>query len=84
MFWQDYVRVESVDEALDNLDCLRGDGRIIAGGTDLILQLRAGQKKTRCLMDISSVNSLRGITHKNEKIIIYIFETYPEKISPDE
>ena len=78
MFWQDYVRVESVDEALDKLRRLSGDGRIIAGGTDLILQLRAGQKKTRCLMDISSVNSLCGITHKNEKIIIGAATTHSQ------
>lgn len=81
MFWQDYVRVESVDEALDSLDGLHGAGRVIAGGTDLILQLRAGQKKTSCLIDISSVNSLCGITHKNGKVSIGAATTHSQIIN---
>ena len=67
MFWDDYIRVESVDEALYELHRSDGDGRIIAGGTDLILQLKAGKEKTKCLIDISSVSSLCGITQTNGK-----------------
>ena len=51
MAWQDYVRVTSVEEALQQLDTFDGEGRIIAGGTDLILQLRSGEKKARVIRD---------------------------------
>jgi CO/xanthine dehydrogenase FAD-binding subunit len=78
MFWDDYVRVESIDEALDYLDRLHGAGRVIAGGTDLVLQMQAGQKKASCLVDISSVSSLCGITHKNGKVCIGAATTHSQ------
>lgn len=78
MSWDDYLRVESVDEALDNLDRLRGAGRVLAGGTDLILQLQAGQKRASCLIDVSSVSSLCGITRKNGRISIGAATTHSQ------
>ena len=78
MFWDDYIKVESVGEAFDELHRLNGNGRIIAGGTDLILQLKAGEKKTSCLVDVSSVSSLCGITHKNGKISIGAATTHSQ------
>lgn len=78
VFWDDYIRVESAAEALDELHRLKGNGRVIAGGTDLILQLKTGGKKTRCLIDVSSVSSLRGITHKSGKICIGAATTHAQ------
>jgi len=78
MFWDDYVRVESVKEALDDLDRIHGAGRVIAGGTDLVLQLHAGQKKSSCLVDVSSVSSLCGIIHKSNKISIGAATTHSQ------
>ena len=78
MFWDDYIRVESVDEALYELHRLNGDGRIIAGGTDLIIQLKTGKEKTKCLIDISSVSSLCNITQTNGKVSIGASTTHSQ------
>ena len=78
MFWDDYIRVESVDEALYELHRLNGDGRIIAGGTDLIIQLKTGKEKTKCLIDISPVSSLCGITQTNGKVSIGAATTHSQ------
>jgi len=83
MAWQDYVRVTSVEEALQQLDTFDGEGRIIAGGTDLILQLRSGEKKARCLIDISCVESLCHIREKEGRILIGACATHSEiSLSP--
>ncbi len=56
----DYVRVS--DEA-DLVEALGQDGAaLLAGGTDLLVKMRAGVAAPRCLVDISRVASLRGIT----------------------
>jgi len=78
MSWDEYIRAKSVDEALDNLDRLHGAGRVLAGGTDLILQLQAGQKKAHCLLDVSSLSSLCGITHENGRISIGAATTHSQ------
>lgn len=83
MTWEDYVKVTSVDEALQALDSLGGEGRVIAGGTDLISQLRAGEKNAKCLIDISSVSTLRHITQNEEKILVGASTTHSEiNLSP--
>jgi len=55
MICENYVTVSSVEETLATLASLRGDGRLIAGGTDLVIQLQRGQRKVRTLVDISRI-----------------------------
>lgn len=54
-----YVRVESVT---DLLDASREEGAVlVAGGTDLVVKMRAGLVAPRVLVDISNVEALRGV-----------------------
>ena len=41
--WEQYYTVSSIDDALDILDSEREEAKIIAGGTDLILEIKNGQ-----------------------------------------
>ena len=62
MHWDSYKMARTVEEALDALEHYQGKARVIAGGTDLVLQLaerRSQQGLT--LLDISSIPSIRGI-----------------------
>ncbi len=59
--WDEYVIPKSVEEALQILQSREGEARIIAGGTDLVPELKDGAKNVRCLVDISEIESLRKI-----------------------
>jgi len=54
-----YERPQTLKEALALLR--GGDARVLAGGTDLIAQMREGRRSVRCLVDIKGVGELTGI-----------------------
>jgi len=57
----DYLFPHSVDEALDMLQRCAGAGRIIAGGTDLMLDIKQGRRAVDTFVDITRIPELRGI-----------------------
>ncbi len=60
--WQEYYTVNSVDDALQLLARYKERSRLIAGGTDIILELERGQRPTvEALIDISRVPGLDQI-----------------------
>jgi 4-hydroxybenzoyl-CoA reductase subunit beta len=62
-----YLLPESIDEACEIASAARKNGRIIAGGTDLLPALKYGLKKPRILIDISSLPGLNHITYSKQK-----------------
>ncbi|MFC1961311.1 FAD binding domain-containing protein [Chloroflexota bacterium] len=61
--WQDYYSVTTVDEALELLARYAGQARLVAGGTDIILELERGQRPAvDVLIDISRITELTRIT----------------------
>ncbi len=63
MRWGTYEIAKNVEEVLDYLEFSQGKARVIAGGTDLVLQLleKKESEYELALLDISSVQSIRGI-----------------------
>ena len=62
MHWETYRVVRSTDEALEYMGRFQGQARLVAGGTDLIVQLREKEEgKGLTLLDISSVPEMRKI-----------------------
>jgi len=60
--WQRYIQAVSVEEVLDALAEYGASARIVAGGTDLMLELERGARKdVKILIDISRVGGLRQI-----------------------
>ncbi len=59
--WEDYLFPTTVEQALAILRDHRGEARIIAGGTDLILELENGERATNYLVDITRIPGLDGI-----------------------
>jgi carbon-monoxide dehydrogenase medium subunit len=57
--WQTYYRPTSLAAALELLARFGTDARLIAGGTDLIVELRRGVRPAAVLVDISRVRGLR-------------------------
>jgi len=56
--WQTYYTPTSVDETLRLLAEHGSEARIIAGGTDLLIELRRGDRQARVLIDITRVGGL--------------------------
>jgi xanthine dehydrogenase iron-sulfur cluster and FAD-binding subunit A len=59
--WQTYLQPQTLDEALTLLAEHSGKGRIVAGGTDVMVELSRGVRPTDTLVDITAVPGLRQI-----------------------
>ena len=78
MICEDYITVSTVEEALATLASLRGEGRLIAGGTDLVIQLQRGERDIRCLVDITRIPGLDEITLENSYVVIGATTTFSQ------
>ncbi len=78
MNWLDYQRPKSVSEALTLLEQAEGKGRVIAGGTDLVLQLRQGRYQADLLVDITGIADLRQIEEQEGWVHIGAAVTHAE------
>ena len=65
-----YARPETLDEALLFLKHHGADTRPLAGGTDVMVDLRSGKLKTSYLLDISRLPELQGIALSEEGLSI--------------
>jgi len=60
----DYKKPESMEEAFGLLKEYGPDGRLIAGGTDVMIKLKEGRISPRCLI---SLRHLKGLDHITEQ-----------------
>ncbi len=60
-----YESPESIEGAVALLANGAGDARILAGGTDLLVQLRAGTIEPELVVDIKNIRETREITSEN-------------------
>jgi xanthine dehydrogenase iron-sulfur cluster and FAD-binding subunit A len=68
--WKTYFTPATVDEALDLLGKHSGSVRIIAGGTDLLLELEAGARPgVRALIDVTRIPGLDRIALGEDGLI---------------
>jgi CO/xanthine dehydrogenase FAD-binding subunit len=56
-----YLRPETLDEALDHLHRSGRRTKILAGGTDLVVDLRNGEATPEFILDVSRLPELQGI-----------------------
>jgi CO/xanthine dehydrogenase FAD-binding subunit len=78
MNWAAYQRPSSVAAALILLEHSAGRGRVIAGGTDLILQLRQHEHGADLLVDITGIEALKQIRENDGWIQIGAAVTHAE------
>ncbi len=78
MNWKAYQKPKNAAEAIALLVQAAGRGRVIAGGTDLILQLRQRERTADLLVDITGIGDLKGIREKDGWILIGAAVTHAE------
>ncbi|MCS7178426.1 MAG: FAD binding domain-containing protein [Anaerolineae bacterium] len=66
--WEIYYTPTSVEETLQLLARYGSQARLIAGGTDLLVELERGVRKASVLIDISRVPGLDGIVLEGETL----------------
>lgn len=76
--WQEYFIPETLPEALAILGRYGGAARVIAGGTDLILQLRKKEVGAAALVDLTRLAELRYIREEEGLIKIGALTTHDE------
>ncbi len=68
--WQAYEMPESIEEALQILARYEGRARLIAGGTDLVIELESGKQRAECLVDVTRIPDLDAIEHRDDQILL--------------
>lgn len=72
----DFVVAETIDDVYRLLDDT--GGRVIAGGTDVIVQMQHGALPTQTLIDVSRLADLRFIHQDGDRIQIGALTTYAD------
>ncbi|MHB8776225.1 MAG: FAD binding domain-containing protein [Anaerolineales bacterium] len=68
--WQEYINATSTDEVIKILADKKERARVVAGGTDLILELERGaRKEVNTLIDVTRIPTLQQITIDEDDII---------------
>jgi carbon-monoxide dehydrogenase medium subunit len=78
-----YLIPGSVEEAVHSLETHHGQAQIIAGGTDILFDIRQGKRNPRCLVDITRIPELKQIEVTDEFVKIGAAVTFADiKDSP--
>ena len=67
--WNEYLAPGSLDEALEFVGRHRDSARVIAGGTDVVVELMRGQSAPERLIDLTNIAGLDAITVDDENRI---------------
>lgn len=77
--WNRYHLPQSIQEAAELLARYGGRARVVAGGTDLLLEIRQGVRPPlEALVDITHIPELRRITQEGDVLIIGAGVTHSE------
>ncbi len=81
MLWQDYHLPTSVDEALTLLASYQGQARVVAGGTDLILEIQQGHRPpVKALVDVTRLAGANEIRREGQYVVIGCGVTHTQMV----
>ena len=80
--YRDYIQPQSIEQAVNNLANSPGTTAVIAGGTDLLLDMQQGRHPDVDLMiDVSAVDEMTGIELLGNSILIGAATTHKQIIT---
>ncbi len=79
--WQTYFQPTTITETLSLLRQQGNNARIVAGGTDVLVELQRGVKPTHTLIDISALYELHTIRHQNGLLHLGALATHNDVIA---
>ena len=79
--WQHYFQPQTLDEALSLLTRHKADARIVAGGTDVVVELSRGIRPTSTLIDITAIPGLRQIAAADGVIALGALTTHNDVVA---
>lgn len=69
--WKKYIYPSTIAEAIGVLTCPAGSTRIIAGGTDLLMDLQQGRTPpVDCLLDVTRIKELTVLEQRGNEIFV--------------
>ena len=83
MFDIDYIKATNLEDALDFLNTNGAETKILAGGTDIMVDMRSGALKTRFLLDVSRLTDLKKIEIRDGRLSIGAAVTISELLASD-
>jgi carbon-monoxide dehydrogenase medium subunit len=81
MMWQHYLQPTSLGEALELLQHHAGTARIVAGGTDVLVELQRGVQPTSTLIDISKLQALKYVRYEDGMLALGALATHNDVIA---
>jgi carbon-monoxide dehydrogenase medium subunit len=82
--WNEYQKPMTIDEALGVLSAAQGSTAVVAGGTDLLLDIRQGRHPTvETMVDIAGVDEMCGIKEDGDQIYVGAAVTHNEIVHSD-
>jgi CO/xanthine dehydrogenase FAD-binding subunit len=78
LHWEKYFRPQTIHEALKILEEFQGKARLLAGGTDLIVQIRSRETQPKALVDITRIPGLDEIKLEDGLIRIGALVTHAQ------
>jgi carbon-monoxide dehydrogenase medium subunit len=79
--WREVIRPASLDEALDALATYGATGRIVAGGTDVLVELQRGVKPAATLIDISELREFAYVRRVDGAISLGALATHNDVLA---
>ena len=79
--WQQYFQPQALDDALTLLARYGDSARIVAGGTDVIVELSRGIRPTSTLIDVTAISGLRHISLTDGVISLGALTTHNDVVA---
>ncbi|HEV2457513.1 MAG TPA: FAD binding domain-containing protein [Ktedonobacterales bacterium] len=74
--WQTYLQPGTLSETLELLERYKEKARVIAGGTDVLVELSRAILPTSMLIDITAVRELKYVRDEGERILLGALATH--------
>jgi carbon-monoxide dehydrogenase medium subunit len=81
MMWQTYLQPTSIEETLALLHQFAGEARVVAGGTDVLVELQRGVQPTTTLIDITALHELKYVRYEHDYLYLGALATHNDVVA---